>query len=347
MRRSLQDKRPKAHSQTGSTTGEDAETSDVDASESGSLGGRSNATSAGSKKRMTIEEREAAYNEARSRIFMNFEEKEKEMSTSSSTPSLTSGSASTSNGGESVGDEDSGSVNDSEWSGSSHSRDRKDGRRFGNGGPHRGLRSSAPPFNSDMANGVRNSRSSSPSYTYPTLYDPSAPNNYDYPQTNGSAAMGYSQYMYPYAHAEQASAPHFAYPYYSHYTNYSSPQQSMPMDATQAMNNDIYHPHQPVPYPSPYMWSPHPQAPLSGVPVNVQGNPVAQNSPPNFLPPPGTAPQYPYMGQPVYAYPMPGYYTPQPNQALPSPPNMNQPVYSDPSRTVSGYDFIACAISHT
>jgi len=45
------------------------------------------------KETLTLEQREAAYNEARSRIFMDFEEKVKEdMSASSSTFSLVSGS---------------------------------------------------------------------------------------------------------------------------------------------------------------------------------------------------------------------------------------------------------------
>src|ERR1700722_15436766 len=95
MRRSNQDRRPKVQSQAGSVAGEDADLSDAEPSESGSLGSRSNATGGSNKKHMTIEEREAAYNEARSRIFMGFEEKEKEMSASSSTHSLAS-SASTS-----------------------------------------------------------------------------------------------------------------------------------------------------------------------------------------------------------------------------------------------------------
>ncbi|KII87410.1 hypothetical protein PLICRDRAFT_79552, partial [Plicaturopsis crispa FD-325 SS-3] len=63
----------KPRSQADSVVGEDGEFSDIEPSEAGSVGGRSNATGS-SKKHMTLEEREAAYNEARSRIFMNFEE---------------------------------------------------------------------------------------------------------------------------------------------------------------------------------------------------------------------------------------------------------------------------------
>ncbi|KAF5342741.1 hypothetical protein D9758_015926 [Tetrapyrgos nigripes] len=70
MRRSQQDHRVKPT--------EDADSSDVEPSEAGSMGGRSNATGGSGKKWMTIEEREAAYNAARNRISMDFEEKEKE-----------------------------------------------------------------------------------------------------------------------------------------------------------------------------------------------------------------------------------------------------------------------------
>ncbi|KAI0078694.1 hypothetical protein K474DRAFT_1582127, partial [Panus rudis PR-1116 ss-1] len=74
MRRNAQDRtRSRQHSQPGSVAGEDADLSDMDPSETGSVGGRSNATG-GSKRHLTIEEREAAYNEARMRIFKDLEE---------------------------------------------------------------------------------------------------------------------------------------------------------------------------------------------------------------------------------------------------------------------------------
>ncbi|KAH6867286.1 hypothetical protein BKA70DRAFT_437191 [Coprinopsis sp. MPI-PUGE-AT-0042] len=76
IRRSQGDRRSKPHSQVGSVAREDRDLSDVEPFETGSLGGRSSAAG-GSKQRMSIQEREAAYNEARSRIFMGFEEKEK------------------------------------------------------------------------------------------------------------------------------------------------------------------------------------------------------------------------------------------------------------------------------
>ena len=86
-------------SRPGSVAGEEGDLSDPGPSETGSMGSRSTT----SKKRMTIEERQAAYDEARNRIFMNFEEKEKtkerDTSASSSTLSLVSGSGSGSGSG--------------------------------------------------------------------------------------------------------------------------------------------------------------------------------------------------------------------------------------------------------
>jgi SUZ domain len=99
MSRSAQDRiRVQSQSRTGSVNSEDAESSDVGPSEAGSIGGR-NSTQNSHKKTLTIEEREAAYNEARSRIFMDFEDKGNGTSTNSFTFSLVSGSASTSRGG--------------------------------------------------------------------------------------------------------------------------------------------------------------------------------------------------------------------------------------------------------
>jgi hypothetical protein len=84
-----------AKSRTGSVNGEDAESSDVEPSETGSLGGREGVPNR-LKQTLTLEQREAAYNEARSRILMDFEARERrnEMSASSSTFSFISGSAS-------------------------------------------------------------------------------------------------------------------------------------------------------------------------------------------------------------------------------------------------------------
>ncbi|KAF9054506.1 hypothetical protein BJ165DRAFT_1399715 [Panaeolus papilionaceus] len=135
-----------------SVAGEEADLSDVEPSESGSLGGRSNPTSSSgnnasnpnnppnNKKHMTIEEREAAYKMARERIFMDFQEKPEKgkgkdgdsgVSASLSMLSLNSGGgggstsasvSSTSAGGRSsfLGDTDDGvssPATESEWSG--------------------------------------------------------------------------------------------------------------------------------------------------------------------------------------------------------------------------------------
>jgi hypothetical protein len=205
MRRVQQD-RPKLKpaSQSGSIAGEEADLSDLDPSETGSQGGRSNATGSSGhhKKYMTIEEREAAYNEARSRIFMDFEEKEKakekDMSASSSTFSQMSGSASTSAGRDSgsVGDiEDSLSSvpTESEWSGPVARSEKP--RRSGSGNTSAGSSRSLRSFNNGGSS--RNSRATSPSFSYASLYEP-PPVSYDQPQYVGHPPMGYSQsYVYP------------------------------------------------------------------------------------------------------------------------------------------------------
>lgn len=108
-------------SQPGSVTGDDADVSDLDPSETSSVTG-------GGKRHLTIEEREAAYNEARSRIFMGFEPK-KENSANSSTLSLLSGSAGRSSAGEGD-DAASSAATESEWSGPV-TRDRRDSKRGG------------------------------------------------------------------------------------------------------------------------------------------------------------------------------------------------------------------------
>ena len=205
MRRVQQDRtKLKPASQSGSIAGEDADLSDLDPSETGSQGGRSNTTGSSGhhKKYMTIEEREAAYNEARSRIFMDFEEKEKakekDMSASSSTFSQLSGSASTSAGRDSgsVGDiEDSLSsvATESEWSGPVTRNEKP--RRSGSGNTSAGSSRSLRSFNNGGSS--RNSRTTSPSFSYASLYEP-PPAPYDQPQYIGHPQMGYSHaYMYP------------------------------------------------------------------------------------------------------------------------------------------------------
>ncbi|KAI6164636.1 hypothetical protein EDD17DRAFT_1561657 [Pisolithus thermaeus] len=208
MQRTATDRpRSKPQSHAGST---------VEPSEAGSVGGRSNATGSG-KKHMTIAEREAAYNEARSRIFMDFQEKEKvkekDLSASSSSASLTSGSV-TSSVGEtsSTGDLDdsiSSPATESEWSGPAV-RDRKDGRRS-NGSSSRSMRSSAPTYGS---NGSRESRPPSPpSFRYPSLYEPSpaaAPYDQSHHPMHASAYNNSYTYGYPQPGPPQGCVPYYA-----------------------------------------------------------------------------------------------------------------------------------------
>ncbi|KAF7309039.1 ATP-dependent DNA helicase PIF1 [Mycena kentingensis (nom. inval.)] len=149
----------KPMSQASSVTGDDGDVSDVEASETGSLGGRSS-VSAASKPRMTIEERTAAYNEARNRIFIDFDEKDQ--SSASSSASLVSGSSTSASG-----DEPGSPATESEWSGPSTKKQP----------PHRANRSSAPAFMSSntSSSSSRNSRAPSPAFKYATLYEPPPP----------------------------------------------------------------------------------------------------------------------------------------------------------------------------
>lgn len=349
MRRSALERRPKSQSQAGSVAGEDGELSDVEPSESGSLGGRSNTTGSSSKKRMTIEEREAAYNEARSRIFMGFEEKEKEkekdMSASSSSLSLVSGSASTSagGGGSSIGDIDesvSSPATESEWSGPSGpiSRDKKDVRRSSS----RSLRSSAPPFNANGSGSSRGSRAPSPAFTYASLYEPPPVPAYDpsqhINQAPGSGGYLTTQYMYPYmTTAQPPNPPYLAYQYYPAYPHPHYPNLS---DPGPPPSGDMYSPAQHVGYGNPYIW-PHPNQPPLPPPMQHSQQPTSLPRPsPNHLSPPGNhnAAVYsaPYLPPVPYSYP--GYYPPQPGQPIaPLPPqhHIPQPVY-DGSRSMNG-----------
>ncbi|TFK29721.1 hypothetical protein FA15DRAFT_752516 [Coprinopsis marcescibilis] len=366
MLRSAQDRRNKSHSQAGSVTGEDGDLSDGDPSEAGSLGGRSYTT--GSKKHMTIQQREAAYNEARSRIFMDFEEKEKakekDMSASSSSLSLTSASASSTNGDtSSLGDVDEsvGSpTTESEWSGPSgqFSRERKDGRRGGSGNASassstRSLRDRNYHGNSSNPSS-RNSRASSPSFTYASLYEP-APSQqlYDPNQPQQPPAPYGTQYYHPFAPPSQAPTQGFASPY-PYYPQYSTYQQPMVHDPHHHNPSDQPLPRNIEPYPPqhmgyPYLWNqpnqsssmqtPPVMQSMTGPPHQQQGHQQqghqtqghAVNSPP--APPPHSPPQYPYMPPPGYGYPIPGMtgYFP-----LPPPPG-GPPMAARPPPPMQGY----------
>ncbi|EPQ56529.1 hypothetical protein GLOTRDRAFT_138236 [Gloeophyllum trabeum ATCC 11539] len=329
MRRVSKDRsRSKAYSQAGSTAGDEAELSDVEPSESGSIGGRSNATGH-SKKHMTIEEREAAYKEARSRIFMDFEEKEKDMSGSSSTRSIISGSGGE---GSSIGDiDDSNSTapTESEWS-APVSSEKREGRR--GKGSSRSLRSSA-----------RGSRAASPSFTYASLYEPPVPGaSYDPSQMGVPPPQGYMQhYMYPYPPPGQAPGQGYLAPY-PYYPPYSYQHQPYPMTHSEPVSPSGGEMYGPIPPPlgyNPYAWAPPQQQPPP--PGSAQG-PLSQQSQqsPNqpAAQPMQAIPQYPPPNAPMYAppygpashmygqYPVPPYYPPH---SAP-PPHMAQPIPTSP-----------------
>ena len=341
MRRSTNEPpKSRQNSQAGSVTGEDADSSDVD--EAGSIvsgrSGRSAITGSSAKRHLTLEEREAAYNEARSRIFMGFEEKEKEkekdMSANSSTFSLISGSASTSGGGRgsSISDMDdsaSSAATESEWSGPVN-RDKRESRRAGSGGSSsRSFRSSNATYHASGSGSSRNSRATSPAFTYASLHEP-PPVEASY----GPPAAGYiSPYMYPYGPAPNhaATPPPYGYPYYMAY-GYQAPQDSSnpPSDAMYPSPN----PPPPMGYMPPYGWSQpsHPQAyppPPASQPhspgnggLSLPPHPTQPSSPQHAIPPPA-----PYSGyfsshqyNPYAAYPPPMPYQP-PGQYPPPPPS--------------------------
>ena len=333
MRRSPTDRqRPKPHSQAGSVAGEDAELSDPEPSEAGSLGGRSNATGS-SKKHKTIAEREAAYNEARSRIFMDFNEKErgkeKDLSACSSTVSLTSGSVTSAGETSSTGDIDdsvSSPTTESEWSGPVV-RDKKDGRRS-NGSSSRSLRSAGPSFNG--SNSSRGSRAPSPSsFKYPTLYEPSpAAPPYDLSQAPVQAPGYGNPYMYAYPQPTPP-APNYIPPYH-YYTTYPypHPQTSLQNADPGSPSNqaDVYPSQQPPPHQGvyvPYPWhSPPPAHPPT------QHRPLSAPSPP-IAPPASQFSTYTAPVPPYGPYPMPYYPSPSmhPMQTSSS-PVLNQAHYS-------------------
>ncbi|KAF9525337.1 hypothetical protein CPB83DRAFT_859653 [Crepidotus variabilis] len=342
--------RRKPHSHAGSIAGEDADLSDVEPSEAGSLGGQSSITSGSTKKRMTIEQREAAYNEARSRIFMGFEEKEKikdkDMSASSSSLSV-SGSTSTSAGGRSsAGDTDdmvSSPATESEWSTPSGTfvRDKRRGGGSGGASSSRSLRSGGSFRGDGSGSSSRNSRAASPSFSYATLYEPPpSAHAYDGPQHPVPPNMAYHhspQYGYQYPSPNSGPNPSFV-PTYPYYTNspipYQSPppMQHNPSDPSLASGLDPYSPPHQMNYGQPYGW-PHLQSPQH--PMHMSMPPPAQHqqqpqqhlpqqngvhsmgpmSPPSHLPPgpPTHTPPYSPYGiapQHAYSYPMNQYYPP-------------------------------------
>ncbi|KAI0272368.1 hypothetical protein BC834DRAFT_344559 [Gloeopeniophorella convolvens] len=343
MSRSAQDRiRAQSQSRTGSVNGEDAESSDVEPSEAGSLGGRR------LKKNLTLEEREAAYNEARSRIFMDFEEKAKEkendMSASSSTFSLVSGSASTSGGGSSsagdIDDSISTAPTESEFSGPV-ARENKNERRNGSGANSTG--SSKSMLSPKHSTSSRNSRAPSPSFTYASIYEPLHPQaHYDPGQPPPMQQPYAAQYMYSYPPPPpgQPAGQNYMtpYPYYPygyppppHHPPGPDPSGSPPDPQNPGpFVNSPPHPQQMV-YMPPYQWAPNPAgspgAPHSGTP----SPPHPQYS---YGPAPAPPPQYGGYNMPTYFPTMSPMHTPSPGiqgqqQQLQHP--MQPPVNMAPS----------------
>lgn len=343
MSRSAQDRiRAQSQSRTGSVNGEDAESSDVEPSEAGSLGGRSSAPNR-SKKNLTLEEREAAYNVARSRIFLDFEktkEKDNDMSASSSTFSLVSGSASTSGGGSSsAGDMDdsiSTAPTESEFSGPV-ARDKSE-RRNGSGANSAGSSRAMLPHKHPSSS--RGSRASSPSLTYASIYDPgsnAAP--YDASQALPMQRPYPQQLIYHYPPPPQEQGPGQGFvqpiPYYSYGYPQSAPlppplpphhaSSSEPPGPTgdpQASGHFLpptHHPQQMMYMGPPYSWAPNsppvpPSAPLSG----THSLPHPHPSQYSFVPP--STPQYGGYNIPPFYPPMGPMHTPaQGQQPLPQP----------------------------
>ncbi|KAL1743262.1 hypothetical protein HDZ31DRAFT_65211 [Schizophyllum fasciatum] len=316
MRRSPLDRR-KTQSQAGSVAGEEPDLSDFgDASEGGSVGGRSNATSNG-KRHMTIEEREAAYNEARTRIFMDFEEKERMASSSSAISS----SASASGGlGSSLGDYDESGGSpptESEWSAPSGSR--KDGRR------NNSSRSIRGPYNA--VGSSRNSRAPSPSqsFQYATLYEQPATNGFEgsVPPYNGT------QYYIPFP-THHAFQP---YPFYPPYAQFHPP----PPMVEEGQNGNEAMTHQQGPYPTPYVWPPAqaPMAPPPLPPMAMQPSHSNSSTLSNAEHSAQANPTYPAPYVPVF-YPGMGYSQFPPPPPPMAPPAMMQPQLYEPS-SINGH----------
>ncbi|KAN0137007.1 hypothetical protein V8E53_005004 [Lactarius tabidus] len=339
MSRSVQDRiRAQSQSRTGSVNGEDAESSDVEPSEAGSLGGRGGAPSR-LKKALTLEQREAAYNEARSRIFMDFEEKAKEkendMSASSSTFSLVSGSASTSGGGSSsagdIDDSISTAPTESEFSGPV-ARDSKGERRNGSGTNSAGSsRSMLPPKHPSSS---RNSRAPSPSITYASIYEPS-PAPYDTSQVPQMQPPYGQQFMFPYSPPPppgQGPGQGFMGPMPPYYPySYPQPPQALPPQhhgmgsdpsgsgadpQSSGMFVPPHHPQQMV-----YVQYPWPPNPASGAPP-----PASHPGTPSH-PHPHSSQQYQFAPAtaPQYGYNVPAYF-PSMGPPMHAPPQGQQPL---------------------
>jgi hypothetical protein len=293
MRRSSRDRiKGRGSSTAGSNAGEDADLSDGEPSEAGSLHSRSS-------RRLTLEEREAAYQQARSRIFMDFAAKERAAGTSAGSSATASTSACSS-----ADDCDAESVTtESEWSAPASGA--PDKRLGGSQASHRSR--------SRKARSARASRGASPtSFAYASIYEPAAEPYGDAGYTAGGdhPAPAYPpQHMYPYGAYPQAPAgppQPFYQPYYHGPMYYPppppGPEQQMtvspPADYGQHQHHQPQHPM--APYPGQYGWPPAPAE---------QGPSMHPTSPP---------PQMAYNG--THATPPPGPYAHGPYGAYTSPP---------------------------
>jgi hypothetical protein len=340
--------RSKTQSHTGSVTGDEADLSDVEPSESGSLGGQSYNTNSSTRKRMTIEEREAAYNEARSRIFMDFEEKEKGKEMNATSLSVSGSTSST--GRSYMGDTDdvvSLPATESEWSmpASNFHRDPKRRGVSASASSSRAIRSGGSLHGNNSGNSSRNSRAASPSFSYPSLYEPTAQGQpYDLPHHAANPGYHPAQYGYPYS-PNQGSNPTYLppYPYYASQYTYQPPSMSQhnPPDPSPPTGPEPFPQHHQMNYVPPYGWAPQPQAnqpPMQPNPHSMHPpipphhqHPMSQigSMPP---PPPHYIPYQPYM-HPPHAYPYsinPYYSTGPPGQPAQGPPPPPMALQSQP-----------------
>lgn len=256
-------------------------------SDAGDLSDSETGSMASSKKRSnrTIEEREAAYNEARSRIFMNFEQKEKD-SASSSTLSLVS----TRDSGSLDDDSISTPATESERSGPAIHVNTQDKRR--NASSNGGSSSKRPGRDKPMSNGhnsSRGSRAASPSYA---VYEPP-------PQMIGHDPVMQARYpatYYYYPPPPAGYVPPPMYGIYPHYPPYQPPPPPHPSGEA------FTPPAQPHPYPYPYPWPPHPHSTPTSPPPGAQPLPPSQQNGYSYMSPPYGYPVHP--PQPYYTPPM-------------------------------------------
>jgi len=285
--------------------------------------GSTKSQGSGSKKKqhMTMEERAAAYKEARSRIFMDFEEKDASassngaISSAASTVSYTGGST----GMSSIdGDGASTAPTESEYSGpAGRGKEARYGGPFEGGNGRVNQMNGAPPLNTTL-------RSSAPPFTSPNVAPPPPKGTVHYIQPMMESATGQemnSQVSHPMPGAPPG--PYTAYPappifpYYMPY-GYSFPYaQTVPlqppnngvMPSQEAQAQEVQNTQQPHPIPMP-----------SGF-----GAPVAHSIP------------QPYPGYVWIAAPAPGYLPVPPHPTIPAhPPNMpaqTQPSSSNPNIT--------------